>query len=269
MNSIKQFFFALYIAYNKNFPLARGKVFVGNLLFMVLGFARYRQGQIQLYLNPLSLIDRKIITGEDHDPEVRQLIEGELCPGDIYVDIGANIGYFSLMAGIKPGVEVIAFEPSPRERFRLYGNVELNKLNNITVFPCALSDHRQKLSLSVAREWNPGLNSFVNDLGAECIEKITVECYGFDSLFAPELLLRMKVIKIDVEGHEMSVLKGMAASMPSLQGAKFILELNDSFLRRAGTSIDEIYAFFSSWDFIGKIGKSSTTYDETFYYHKR
>jgi hypothetical protein len=50
-----------------------------------------------MYLNPLSLIDRKIIIGEDHDLDVKKLIDTELKDGGLYIDVGANIGYFCLL----------------------------------------------------------------------------------------------------------------------------------------------------------------------------
>jgi len=265
INSIKKAFSALYILYYEKVPLEKGKYFFGRTLYNIFGYAVYSFDGIKMLLNPLSLIDRKIIQGEDHDPEVKKLIDNELNDGGLFIDVGANIGYFSLLAAVKKNVEVIAFEPSPRERKRLYENVALNDFNNVVIYPFALSDKPQKLALGIARDWNPGLNSFVNNLGSEQVNSIEVSCYSFDEIITAQMARRIKLIKIDVEGYEMVVLKGMKGSMDNLKQAKFILEINTKFLEKAGSSVKEIYDFFASHGFNGEKGMSERTYDETFY----
>lgn len=265
VNSVKKAFFKLYIWYYEKIPLEKGKYFFGKTLYSILGYAIYTFEGVKMYLNPISLIDRKIITGEDHDPEVKRLINSELKDGGLFIDIGANIGYFSLLAAVKKNVEVIAFEPSPRERKRFYENIGLNGFNNIVTYPFALSDGSQKLKLSIARDWNPGLNSFVNDLGTEEVDSIEVNCHSFDSIVTDEMAKRVRLIKIDVEGYEMTVLNGMKGSMDKLGQAKFILEINTKFLELAGYSVKSIYDFFDSYGYSSVHGMSTKTYDETFY----
>jgi FkbM family methyltransferase len=170
-----------------------------------------------------------------------------------------------LFAAVKKNVEVVAFEPSPREINRLYENVALNRFNNVVIYPFSLSDKPQKLKLGIARDWNPGLNSFVNNLGTEQVDSIEVSCFSFDSIITDEMAGMVKLIKIDVEGYEMTVLNGMKASMNKLIQAKFILEINTTFLEKAGSSVREIYDFFDLYGFSGEKGMSDRTYDETFY----
>jgi FkbM family methyltransferase len=265
MNAIKKMFFSFYIFYYENIRIEKGKYFLGKTLYRIFGYAVYELEGIRMYLNPISLIDRKLITHEDHDPEVKNLIATEMPKGGIYVDIGANIGYFCLLAAKYKNVEVVAFEPSLRERQRMEDNVKLNRFTNIKILPYALSDKEQKLKLAIARDWNPGLNSFVVDLGSEAVEMAEVDCFAFEAVFAKELLPQVRVVKMDVEGYEMTVLKGMTSFLPEMKHVKFILEINPTFLKKAGSSIDEVYAFFEQSGFTGLKGKSSRTYDETFY----
>ena len=158
INTIKKGVFKLYIYYYNNVPIEKGKYFLGKFIYRIMGYAVYSFDGIKMKLNPISLIDRKIINGENHDPDVRKLVDNELNDGGVYIDIGANIGYFTLLAAVNKNVEVVAFEPSPRERNRLNDNLALNNFNNVSVFPYALSDKTQKLKLGIARDWNPGLN---------------------------------------------------------------------------------------------------------------
>lgn len=269
INTIKKGVFKFYIFYYNNVPFEKGKYFLGKLIYRIMGYGVYSFDGIKMKLNPISLIDRKIITSKNHDPDVKNLIDKELNDGGVYIDIGANIGYFCLLAALKKNIEVVAFEPSPRERNRLYDNISLNNFNNVSVFPYALSDRTQKLKLGIARDWNPGLNSFVVDLGSERVDSVEVNCYSFDSIVTDEMLARTKLVKIDVEGYEMTVLNGMKKSMPKLQTAKFILEINSAFLQKAGGSVEMVYDFFSSYGFTPQKGLSTRTYDETFFYDNK
>lgn len=266
MNGLKRVVFKLYISYYNNFPIEKGKYFLGKIIFNLFKYAIYVKDGIKLNLNPISLIDRKIIEGEEHDPEVKRMIDEQLRNGGDYIDIGANIGYFVSMAAAKKNVKVFAFEPSVRERERLEENIKLNNFKNVNVFSLALSDKPQTLKLSIARDWNPGLNSFVNNLKEEEVESIDVECKTFDSVFENEDLSKIKLIKIDVEGYELTVLKGMIKSMPSLNSAKFVIEITTKFLKMANCTKEDIYNFFSEYGFKGEKGMSEKAYDEIFYF---
>jgi FkbM family methyltransferase len=101
-----------------------------------------------------------------------------------------------LFAAVKKNVEVVAFEPSPREINRLYENVALNRFNNVVIYPFALSDKPQKLKLGIARDWNPGLNSFVNNLGTEQVDAIEVSCFSFDSIITDEMAGMVKLSRL-------------------------------------------------------------------------
>ena len=82
----------------------------------------------------------------------REFLNRFLRPGDVFVDVGANIGLFTLIAAerVGPGGKVLAFEPTAKTFGRLVDNVQLNKLSNVECFKLALSDsqgHLQLLSL--------------------------------------------------------------------------------------------------------------------------
>ena len=89
-----------------------------------------------------------------YEPETSKFIVKTLKKGDTFIDIGANNGYFSLMASILVGStgKVYAFEPTPDSFKRLQTNVHVNKFKNIKLFECALGDKDGKIKLNVSKK---------------------------------------------------------------------------------------------------------------------
>ena len=125
-------------------------------------------------------------------------------------DVGANVGYFSLMFGALAGAtgRVWAFEPVSRTFNRLKSAVNLNKLDGvISTFNCAVSNTNDKLYVECDLD---SLNSGASHLTSDTQETSTRIIEMVDSVRIDDLLLNQKVdfIKIDVEGAELLVLQG-------------------------------------------------------------
>ncbi len=258
-NWSKKFFFKFFSQYADSATIQNGKFY--NLipawfikqLITDMGYAIYETKGILIELNPISKIDRKIISEQGHDPIISDLIFEHLAQGGTFLDIGANVGYFSLIAAKLPNVKVLAFEPSPREIIRLYRNIALNNLGNITVFPYGLAEQEQVMSLNLAGMWNPGMNSVVNlkNQTEEC-----VDCYfsTLDSLVPHSIISDIRLCKIDVEGMELSVLKGIRKSIKLMNKAVFIVEIDSGYLSKAGCKPKDIYDFFETYDYQPQFG---------------
>jgi len=218
-------------------------------------------------LNPSAWIDRDLISGKHHDPFVAHILQERLTGGGVFVDIGANIGVFTLSASKIRDVFVFAFEPSPRELQRLYRNLALNFVNNVVVYPMALGFETGELELSLGSNDNPGANSFVPDEKFAHDNAVALcRCETFDSIFPKFLLGKIKIVKIDVEGFEMNVLRGMSGAMELLGDAAFVVEVTRSFLSRSGTSAEALYAFFLGHGFAPTIGlQEQDQWNEAFF----
>ena len=260
MTNFKKIIFRIYLFYIKRIKHDRGKYRIGKFIFKIFGRSIYKVNGIKIHLNPLPLIEQKLIRDGKHDPDVERIIAEKLNEEGIFIDIGANIGYFSLLAAKNNKIKVFAFEPSHRERKQFYKNLNLNNFNNIIIFPFALSNIKETLNLNIARDWNPGLNSIVNTLDTECVYVDKIQCYPFTDVFPKKLLNDIKLVKIDVEGFEMNVLKGMESYMQHMQNADFIVEINDDFLQNAGSSSKEIHDFFDRNGYKSVSGKSDITF---------
>jgi len=141
-----------------------------------------------------------------------QLLKILLRGGGTFLDIGANIGSYTLIASEQPEANVHAFEPHPATCQFLRENVQLNRRQNVTVHCLALSDQDGVLNLTNV----PG--SSTNRVAGRCIDAIQVPCVRLGT-FCRQHHLNPDYLKIDVEGFEYEVLSGLGADLAAVQVA--------------------------------------------------
>jgi hypothetical protein len=111
------------------------------------------------------------------------------------------------------------------------------------------------------------MNSFVPDkTRAQNGVGVLCRCETFDAIFPTSRLREIKVVKIDVEGFEMNVLRGMSGALARMGDVAFVVEVTRSFLSRSGTSAEALYAFFEDRGFAPSIGlQEQDQWDEAFF----
>lgn len=131
------------------------------------------------------------------------LIQRLLKEGDVFIDVGANIGFLSMAAAATVGKkgEVLAFEPVPSTYRILAANKELNSMSQLQTFQIGVGSKSEIVSIQT-EELNRGGASILNNTGGEEIE---IEVKKLDELIASGPI---SLIKVDVEGYEFEVLKG-------------------------------------------------------------
>jgi FkbM family methyltransferase len=156
--------------------------------------------------------------------------------GRIFFDVGANVGFYSLLGSKLVGSDgaVVAFEPMPRNLAFLFQHTRLNKARNVTIAPLACADEISA-ELFVEGENNAlgRLGGHDVDLTSAAARAIVVATISLDAA-AEKLSLRPDVIKIDVEGAELRVLKGakniLMQARPSVLLSVHSAELRDACL---------------------------------------
>ncbi len=125
--------------------------------------------------------------------------------GGVFLDIGANIGYYALMAAHQGARKVLAFEPNPAVFSRLRFNIEANDLaGRIVALPVALGDRVATTTMAVSDRDMGG--SHIGDHAGASGTSITVEMKPLNDVLAEEGITRVDAMKIDVEGMEDAVL---------------------------------------------------------------
>jgi FkbM family methyltransferase len=200
---------------------------------------------IAIYTTADNYIEWAILSTGTYEDEINKLIRISLRPGDIAIDIGGNIGLQSIRMGLCVGNEgkVLAFEPLNYLREKLERNISLNQLNNITVFPFALSDMASEAEFNIdTKAWNQGTFSLKNAHGStkqQVTVKVADDFPGINSL------LKIDLIKIDVEGFEYNVLRGLKATLLK-QRPRIIFEFDSNYWTAPDQNITDCYHFLKA-----------------------
>ncbi|MGW7278439.1 FkbM family methyltransferase [Streptomyces sp. NPDC054844] len=190
------------------------------------------------------LIQRYLYLFGTWEPHMTAWLRRRLRPGDGFVDVGANIGVFSVLASRLVGDQgsVVAIEASPVFHRRLVRHGRLNARGNIRALNAAVSDGHKILTFVLASSRNMGANSIVPyDGPAE--STFEIEARPLPELLDPAEIANARVIKIDVEGAEGSVVRGLAPMLGSLRpDAEISVEVTPERMARLGDSIGELLA---------------------------
>jgi len=174
------------------------------------------------------------------DGYLLNLLKSKIKTGEHFVDVGANIGVYSIISSnlVGDSGKVFAFEPDPVSFSNIKENIVENSLQNVQVVNKAVSDKNGKASFfnSVDHSSRAG-NYILNDETS----KTQVETIKLDDYF--EDYLKIKLIKIDVEGLEYSVLKGMKNILAENNQIEIILEINPFCLNRSKTNVGDMVDF--------------------------
>lgn len=189
---------------------------------------------LRFAVDPVDLIQLSILVTGEWEPGESEAVRTHLAPGDVFYDIGANCGFFTLLASklVGPTGHVYAFEPNPSILAKLRRNLELNGVDNVTTFPLGASDANAVHEFTVMRGTNSGMSSMRAIEGNETSQ---IEVVRIDDLIAERGLRPPDFVKMDIEGAEFRAVQGMRRALGGPDGAtKLLIEISDQFLRDVG-----------------------------------
>jgi FkbM family methyltransferase len=174
----------------------------------------------------------RLLSLQTYEPELTKLFEQMVKPGDVVVDVGANIGYFTLLASKLVGERgrVYAFEPAPETFALLKRSIAANDSGNVCALQKALWNVRASGKLLLEGE-NWGANRIIDsETGGHSIE---VEMVSMDEFFENGHQ-KVDVVKIDAEGAEINILNGATAVLQKNPDLVLFAEFNPKLLEAAG-----------------------------------
>jgi FkbM family methyltransferase len=218
-------------------PLPRGKYW---LLRRSAGFlvAPVDDG-LWVRVSGVSGFEWKALRRQPGERVTADLFRKLLRPGATVLDVGANVGYYALLAAreVGPDGRVIAFEATPAVAARLAENVKLNALGNVTVVHAAVCDRAGEIEFRLQDDDSEG-NSLVNF--ATDWPTVKVPAVSLDDYAAAHNIDRVDVMKVDVEGAEPMVLAGAKRLLSGPTPPVLILESNPEALKAGGSSPADI-----------------------------
>lgn len=199
---------------------------------------------------PLSFGSSKKIYLYDAEKEEVEFVCSSLKKGDVFLDIGAHIGYFSV--AVSPIVgnigQVHSFEPTPGTFSKLKANIEANKLSNVKLNNLGLSNEKTTLQIHHNSK-NEAFNSIAK--GDEFFDMSTeIECVQLDDYWKNQMnSSQVDFIKIDVEGWEVFVFEGAREMLSAPNRPAILLEFSQANQTRAGKSCSELYYLLKSYGY--------------------
>lgn len=174
-----------------------------------------------------------------------------LQPGMTVLDIGAHHGLYTLLASrrVGPKGQVIAFEPSPRERKALFRHLKLNRCTNVTVQGLALGNEEGEAILHIVQGGESGCNSLKPPVVKSGTSPVRVSVARLDDWLRKQGIERVDFVKLDVEGAELSVLKGARRLLESAKRPVFLMEVEDTRTRPWGYLSCEIVTMLDSMEY--------------------
>jgi len=169
-------------------------------------------------------------------------MEALLRPGMVFVDVGANWGYHTLLAAalVKAGGRVLSLEPDPRLFACLTANLSRNSLTHVVPVPFAASDSAGELLLAGYQEsgGNYGVSTLVHALTTA--NTYWVEARPLDVVLDQLEVGRVDLIKMDIEGAEWLALRGLQSHLTHRQVNFLLLELHPNQLVQQGSSVSDV-----------------------------
>jgi len=199
------------------------------------------------YIDRISNFGSQLKLKGEYESDLKNSIEDILNEGDTFIDLGANEGYFSIIAGKIVGSKgnVIAIEPQTRLQSIIKKNIELNNLKNIRLVQTLITDSAGKEEISLSPDTNTG-SSGVLKKQIYKVDKETVESISLEGLMKKMNIELIDLIKIDIEGSEYEAILGSKNLFQSKLIKKIALELHPQFLKKRNLNEAEILDFLLS-----------------------
>ena len=194
------------------------------------------------------LIQRHLYFFGTWEPNISNWICNTLREGDCFIDIGANIGHYSLLASGLVGAHgsVLAIEAAQWIHSILDRHVALNRRHNIRTVQVAAAAARGVVKLFPGRADNIGKTSMI----ARDSEPVDVPALPLTEILRDDEIARTRIIKIDVEGAEVQVLRGLSPLLPRLRhDVEIVMEVSPNLTPEGADARTEIFATMQAHGF--------------------
>jgi FkbM family methyltransferase len=206
---------------------------------------------VRMVLDTKDIVQRYLYQFGVWEPALTAWLTRVLRPGDVFVDVGANIGYFSLLAARIVGHtgSVVAIECSPTAYGELCGNLARNQIGNVRPVARAVAETACTLAFYEPKR---GIHSVTTSVRGS--DDLT-PAFRADAAPLPDLLSAAelgaaRVIKIDVEGGEYAALSGLAPALDAARDdVEIVVEVNEAMLARQSRTIAETTALLTDRGF--------------------
>ena len=175
-----------------------------------------------MYLDKLDNLHLSI--NKDWEPFQTNIIEKLVKKGEVVFDIGANIGFYTLLFSKLVGEngKVYAFEPDPETFSLLKRNIGENNINNVVLINKAVSNKEEKIDFYILESNTSGNSVFKENLDKVASKSIKVDSVSLDEFFGKNF--KVDFVKLDIEGSELKALQGMSKILKNSKNPTLVTE---------------------------------------------
>lgn len=197
------------------------------------------------------MIQRYVYVFGVWEPHLTAWMRPRLTSGRSLIDVGANVGYFSLLGStlVGPSGRVVAIEALPSTFTQLRDNLARNGASNVRALNVAAAATAGELTLYGGEAHNSGTTTSIPTAGLA--ELTTVEAAPLADLLTPREVATARIVKIDVEGAELGVLQGLAPVLDRMPGdVELVVEISPDDLERGGHAAEEPLELLAGHGFV-------------------
>jgi FkbM family methyltransferase len=198
-------------------------------------------GGIKLYLDPLTQLGATLLQTDTYEPDTEAIFRKWIRPGFTVLDVGANEGYFSILAAqlVGPDGHVIAVEPQTRCVEIIRRNLLANSAGNCSIVEAALGPSDSSAKILLMPALNTGASSLVRKYRWSN-QWTPVRMLGASTLLRETGATRFDFVKLDVEGYEPEVVCGLLPLINAGRIGIILIDFHHSILKQRGMNAADI-----------------------------
>jgi FkbM family methyltransferase len=214
------------------------------------------------YIDPISDFGLKLMKHNSYEYEMTNHICGILKQGDSFIDLGANEGFFSIVASRIVGNSGTVFSIEPQQRLWqvIIKNIEINGLTNVQLIPFGISSTPGEAAMNLYPTLNSGASSLAGSFNFKVsLKKIRKAAYTSSTIrlktldeVIPSYIKNIKLIKIDIEGFEYEALTGAKRLLETGVLENLLIELHPEALESMGKSKSSIDSLMAGYNYKGE-----------------
>jgi len=223
-----------------------GPAFVASFMKKFLGIKRelVSTSNGKFFADPVSNFGYALTSENGYEPDMIDSVERILKKGDVFLDIGANEGFFSIVASKSVGKygKVVCIEPQSRLQSTILRNISENQLDNINLLQRAISDEIGTATLSLSPDMNTGSSGIFRTAKYKTPTEMVPQT-TLSELFETLKMDSVKLMKMDIEGFEYEAILGSKELFEKGLIENIALELHPTILERRGKPESDITKF--------------------------
>lgn len=234
----------------------------------IFDFSTKTKFGVRMVGNTQDLIQRYIYYFGVWEPHISAFISSRLRLGDCFIDIGSNIGYYSLLTSRLVGQngKVVAIEASPKIFDMLQNHISINKAVNIRAINKAVSNARSRVVVHHGKGSNIGSTSLLKSFDDTSIPDAEVDAAPLGELLLSDEIAKARLIKIDVEGAEWLVIEGMHSVFQKLrENVEILMEVDSDQLEQFGKTFDDVLNELKKYGFNAYVIRNKYKPDDYLY----